>query len=75
MGGIYAMKVAYICDCEMDCKTSCGCCINGGPCQHTTDIRHAKNFEETPIIIGNDKFEDVTPDDMKGEVHYMERPV
>lgn len=66
------MKVAYICDCKKKCCTTIGCCIN---CQHTSDITHAKNFEETPIIIGNDRFEDVTPDGKNGEVHYMEKPI
>lgn len=75
MGGIYAMKVAYICDCTMDCCKSSGCCKNGGPCMHTRDITHAKNFEETPIIIGNCLFEEITPDGKNGEVCYMEKPV
>lgn len=69
------MKVAYICDCEMECKESSGCCKNGGPCMHTRDVTHAKNFEETPIIIGNCLFEEITPDGKNGEVCYMEKPV
>lgn len=66
------MKVAYICDCKKECNTSCGCCINKGPCSHTTDIKHAKNFTETPIIIGNDRFIDVSTGDGTGEAYYEE---
>lgn len=34
------MEVLYLCD-RRACKEGCG-----GPfCEHTTDIRHAKNFE------------------------------
>lgn len=66
------MRVAYICDCKMSCSKSSGCCINKGPCRHTFDINHAKNFEETPIVIGNDKFVNVTPGDGTGEAAYIE---
>ena len=75
MGGVYAMKVAYICDCKQECCESSGCCKNGGPCMHTRDVTHAKNFEETPIIIGNCMFEEITPDGKNGEVCYMEKPL
>ena len=68
------MKVAYICDCKQECCESSGCCMNGGPCQHTFDISHAKNFEETPIIIGNGLFEEI-PSGRDGEAHYWEKPL
>ena len=66
------MRVAYICDCKKDCSKSCGCCVNKGPCSHTCDIEHAKNFTETPIVIGDDRFVDVTPGDGTGEAYYEE---
>ena len=38
--------VCYICDHEdPNCKKD-GCSKHGGPCEHTTDIRHAVNFEK-----------------------------
>lgn len=38
-------KVLYLCDGRKDCeKEPWKCYTNGGPCYHTDDIAHAKNF-------------------------------
>lgn len=34
------IEVVYLCD-RRACEEGCG----GPPCEHTTDIRHARNFE------------------------------
>lgn len=41
--------VAFLCDQQADCKDSIYC---GDVCQHTLDIRHAKNFKN----IGDKKY-------------------
>lgn len=39
-------KTFYLCDGKKeDCKKS-DCHINGGRCNHTSDIRHARNFQK-----------------------------
>lgn len=41
------MKILFLCDgraqCSQEAKTECF--VNGGSCRHTSDIRHAKNFQ------------------------------
>lgn len=40
-------EIKFLCDgrarCSQEAKTECF--INGGSCRHTSDIRHAKNFQ------------------------------
>lgn len=38
------MKIAYLCDQKDYCSVEAGCAKNGGPCEHTCNIEHAKNF-------------------------------
>lgn len=40
-------KIFYLCDGEVEkCRRKSGCYKNGGGCMHTSDVEHAKNFEE-----------------------------
>ena len=40
-------EIKFLCDgrarCSQEAKTECF--VNGGSCRHTSDIRHAKNFQ------------------------------
>lgn len=64
------MKIAYICDCKDKCCKSMFCIVNGGPCSHTLNINHAKNYTETPIITENSKFVKISDD--YSELKYFE---
>lgn len=37
------IKRLYICDNRRRCRTSLGCILNGGECQHTTELIHARS--------------------------------
>ena len=39
-------KPIYICDGRKWCGSTEGCYLNGGPCSHTKELSHAKNFIE-----------------------------
>ena len=39
-------KTIYICDGRKWCGSTEGCYLNGGPCSHTKELSHAKNFIE-----------------------------
>jgi hypothetical protein len=62
MGGIQAMKILYLCNCERPCNKSIGCCKNGGPCSHTLDVLYSKNYTETPLVAENKNFEKISND-------------
>ena len=39
------MDILYLCDGHIEkCRNSNNCFYNGGQCEHTFDINHAKNF-------------------------------
>lgn len=40
------IKISFLCDTKLPCRTSDGCFKNGGFCKHTSDINHATNFIE-----------------------------
>jgi hypothetical protein len=65
------MTIAYICDCKAKCCDKQGCIKNGGPCSHTFDIMHSKNFNEVPIVDDNPSFNKLSSSD--GEVEYFEK--
>ena len=39
-------KPVYICDGKLWCRSTEDCYMNGGSCNHTKQIEHAKNFRE-----------------------------
>lgn len=59
MGKVNKEKVFYLCDGEVEKCTKSDCYKNGGNCNFTSDIRHAKNFHKNnyspyPVFYENE---------------------
>lgn len=47
------VSVLYLCDGKVEGCDKAWCFTSQGPCEHTRDVRHARNFSDLGLDVGN----------------------